>query len=381
MKRFIGIALTATMLFAASGCSSSTGNTEATTEADSAVEATTEAAEGETTADAEGTLPTLSQDTIIIGLDDELPPMGFRDENNEIVGFDIDLAKAAAERLGVEVEFQPIDWAAKEIELESGKIDALWNGLTITDERKETMDITDPYLKNRQVIVVKTDSDIQSKADLAGKVVGLQDGSSAVDAVNADELASAMELTTYDTNILALSDLDIGRVDAVVADETFVGYYMSQNENDFRVIEDGDFGEEYYGIAVKKGNTELLTAIQAALDELDEDALVRILVEPHNSLVKQYEAMLNFDKVKLTFTENALHAVAKLAIKRKTGARGLRSILEDAMLDVMYKIPSEAGSIKECIINEEVITEGAEPILVRNDELPDAETNDNKETA
>ncbi len=271
MKRFIGIALTATMLFAASGCSSSTGNTEATTEADSAVEATTEAAEGETTADAEGTLPTLSQDTIIIGLDDELPPMGFRDENNEIVGFDIDLAKAAAERLGVEVEFQPIDWAAKEIELESGKIDALWNGLTITDERKETMDITDPYLKNRQVIVVKTDSDIQSKADLAGKVVGLQDGSSAVDAVNADELASAMELTTYDTNILALSDLDIGRVDAVVADETFVGYYMSQNENDFRVIEDGDFGEEYYGIAVKKGNTELLTAIQAALDELDAD--------------------------------------------------------------------------------------------------------------
>ena len=121
--------------------------------------------------------------------------------------------------------------------------------------------------------------------------------------------------------------------------------------------------------------------ITAALDELDEDALVRILVEPHNSLVKQYEAMLNFDKVKLTFTENALHAVAKLAIKRKTGARGLRSILEDAMLDVMYKIPSEAGSIKECIINEEVITEGAEPILVRNDELPDAETNDNKETA
>ena len=121
--------------------------------------------------------------------------------------------------------------------------------------------------------------------------------------------------------------------------------------------------------------------ITAALDELDEDALVRILVEPHNSLVKQYEAMLNFDKVKLTFTENALHAVAKLAIKRKTGARGLRSILEDAMLDVMYKIPSEAGSIKECIINEEVITEGAEPILVRNDELPVTPDGDNKETA
>lgn len=270
MKRFIGTALAVTMLFSVGGCSSSSNSTETTTE--SAAEATTESAGDDTSsADTGEALPTLSQDTIIIGLDDELPPMGFRDENNEIVGFDIDLAKAVGEKLGVTVEFQPIDWAAKEIELESGKIDALWNGLTITDERKETMDITDPYLQNRQIIVVKTDSDIQSKADLEGKVVGLQDGSSAVDAVNADELASAMELTTYDTNILALSDLDIGRVDAVVADETFVGYYMAQNENDFRVIEDGDFGEEFYGIAVKKGNTELLNAIQAALDELDAD--------------------------------------------------------------------------------------------------------------
>lgn len=270
MKRFIGTALAVTMLFSVGGCSSSSNSTETTTE--SAAEATTESAGDDTSsADTGEALPTLSQDTIIIGLDDELPPMGFRDENNEIVGFDIDLAKAVGEKLGVTVEFQPIDWAAKEIELESGKIDALWNGLTITDERKETMGITDPYLQNRQIIVVKTDSDIQSKADLEGKVVGLQDGSSAVDAVNADELASAMELTTYDTNILALSDLDIGRVDAVVADETFVGYYMAQNENDFRVIEDGDFGEEYYGIAVKKGNTELLNAIQAALDELDAD--------------------------------------------------------------------------------------------------------------
>ena len=116
--------------------------------------------------------------------------------------------------------------------------------------------------------------------------------------------------------------------------------------------------------------------INATLDELDEDALIRILVEPHNSLVKQYEAMLNFDDVKLTFTENALRAVAKLAIKRKTGARGLRSILEDAMVDIMYKIPSEAGNIRECIINEEVVTEGAEPVLVKID---DQETDNQQE--
>ncbi|MDE7170006.1 MAG: ATP-dependent Clp protease ATP-binding subunit ClpX [Mucispirillum sp.] len=118
--------------------------------------------------------------------------------------------------------------------------------------------------------------------------------------------------------------------------------------------------------------------ITAALNELDEDALIRILVEPHNSLIKQYEAMLSFDNVKLTFTEGALRAVAKLAIKRKTGARGLRSILENAMLDIMYKIPSEADSIKECIVNEEVIENDADPIIIKESELPE---NDAKETA
>lgn len=272
MKKFISIALASSMLFAMAGCG---GSSDAAATTESAPEETTASAEGETAAEGEtnavAEMPKLSQDTIVIGLDDEFPPMGFRDANNEIVGFDIDLAKAAGEKLGVEVQFQPIDWNAKEIELESGKVDALWNGLTITDERKESMDFTAPYIMNKQIIVVKNDSDIQSKADLEGKLVGIQDGSSAVDAVNADELASAMELSTYDTNILALADLDIGRVDAVVADEIVLRYYLANNENDFRVIEDGDFGDEVYGVAVKKGNAELKDALQAALDAMDAD--------------------------------------------------------------------------------------------------------------
>ncbi len=270
MKRYFSIALAASMLFAMSGCGNA--NTTAEVDATTAAEATTQAGADDSSSDSEAAeLPKLSQDTIVVGLDDEFPPMGFRDENNEIVGFDIDLAKAVGEKLGVEVQFQPIDWNAKEIELESGKVDMLWNGLTITEERAATMDFTDPYLNNKQIIVVKNDSEIQSKADLEGKVVGIQDGSSAVEAVNADELASAIELSTYDTNILALSDLDIGRVDAVVADEIVLRYYLANNDNDFRIIEDGDFGDEVYGVAVKKDNTELLTALQAALDEMDKD--------------------------------------------------------------------------------------------------------------
>lgn len=101
----------------------------------------------------------------------------------------------------------------------------------------------------------------------------------------------------------------------------------------------------------------------AALEDLDEESLVRILNEPKNSLIKQYEQMFKFDDVKLTFTNSALKAVAKKALNRKTGARGLRSILEESMMEVMYTIPSEEG-IKECIINEDVINEGGKPILM-----------------
>lgn len=107
--------------------------------------------------------------------------------------------------------------------------------------------------------------------------------------------------------------------------------------------------------------------VSAPLEELDEQALIRILVEPKNALVKQYEEMLRFDNVKLTFTPTALSAIAKLAINRKTGARGLRSIMEDAMSDIMYSIPSRKD-VAECIINEEVINSKAEPIIILNDE-------------
>ena len=99
------------------------------------------------------------KETIIIGIDDKFAPMGFRDENNDIVGFDIDYARAAAEEMGVEVKFQPIDWKTKETELNSGRIDLIWNGYTITDERKEKVLFTKPYLANSQVIMTLADSD------------------------------------------------------------------------------------------------------------------------------------------------------------------------------------------------------------------------------
>lgn len=209
--------------------------------------------------------------TFVVGLDDSFPPMGFRDENNEIVGFDVDLAKEVGERMGMEVVLQQINWDTKELELDSGNIDVIWNGLTITDERKEVMDFTAPYLENDQVIVVKKDSDIKTKADLAGKKIGVQKGSSAYEAFTADEISKeAAELNEYPENVSALSDLGIGRIDAVVVDSIVARYYISTEDVDFTILEES-LSPELYGVAVKKGNAELLTQIQEAMDAMAED--------------------------------------------------------------------------------------------------------------
>ncbi|SFA81487.1 MULTISPECIES: amino acid ABC transporter substrate-binding protein [unclassified Bacillus (in: firmicutes)] len=209
--------------------------------------------------------------TLVIGIDDKFAPMGFRDEQNEIVGFDIDYAKAAAEKMGKKVKFQPIDWKTKESELSSGRIDLIWNGYTITDERKEKVLFTKPYLKNAQVVVTLADSKIAKLNDLEGKVVGLQSLSSAADALNAAPIKSKVEtVTEFSDNVLALNDLKSGRLDAVVIDEIVINYYMTKEKEAFKVL-DESLAPEEYGIGVKKGNEELLEELQKALDEINEN--------------------------------------------------------------------------------------------------------------
>jgi polar amino acid transport system substrate-binding protein len=215
--------------------------------------------------------PEEKDNTLVIGIDDKFAPMGFRDENNKIVGFDIDYAKAAAEKMGTKVKFQPIDWKTKESELSSGRIDLIWNGYTITDERKKKVLFTKPYLKNAQVVVTLANSNITKLDDLAGKVVGLQSLSSAADALNDHPIKSKIKtVTEYADNVLALSDLKLGRVDAVIIDEVVIKYYMSKEKDTFKLL-DESLAPEEYGVGVKKGNEELLKKLQKALDELNED--------------------------------------------------------------------------------------------------------------
>ena len=210
------------------------------------------------------------KDSLIIGIDDTFAPMGFRNDNNEIVGFDIDLATAAAEHMGVDVKFQPIDWSTKESELSSGRIDLIWNGYTVTEERKEKVLFTKAYLENAQVVMTLADSKIATLKDLADKQVGIQALSSALDALNANPISEKVTLNEYKDNVLALTDLKAGRVQAVVIDKVVGEYFMTQQADTFKILEES-LAPEQYAVGVKKGNEELLEKVQAALDAMNED--------------------------------------------------------------------------------------------------------------
>ncbi|SFS36881.1 amino acid ABC transporter substrate-binding protein [Paenibacillus sp. 453mf] len=219
------------------------------------------------------------ENTLVIGIDDKFAPMGFRDESNDIVGFDIDYATAAAEKMGKEVEFQPIDWSSKESELSSGRIDLIWNGYTITDERKEKVLFTKPYMANSQVAVVLSDSPLASLEELEGKNIGLQKLSSASDALSAHPINEKVgTVSEFPDNVLALSDLKSGRLNAVIIDEVVAKYYMSLEEGTYKLL-DESLAPEEYGIGVKKGNEALLNELQSALDELSEDGTAASISE------------------------------------------------------------------------------------------------------
>ena len=217
---------------------------------------------------------------IVIGLDDNFPPMGFRNEKNELVGFDISMAQEATRRMGIEAEFKPIDWSAKEAELNGKRVDMLWNGLTITEERKKNIAFTAPYMENHQIIVVPAGSAIKTKADLAGKVVGAQDGSSAVDAVKKEEAVfkSLKEFKTFGDNVTALMDLSAGRLEAVVVDEVVGRYYVAKKPDQYVVLEE-NFGTEDYGVGVRKDDAELLGKLDKALGEMKADGAAAKIAE------------------------------------------------------------------------------------------------------
>ena len=222
----------------------------------------------------------LDKGTFILGLDDSFPPMGFRSESGEIVGFDIDTAKEVASRLGVELIAQPIDWNSKEQELATGNIDCIWNGFTVTPEREKVMIFSEPYLRNAQVVVVQNDSPYQSLADLEGKTIGVQAGSSAQEAIDdtpgfKDSLDEVIE---FKDNLTALMDLEIGGLDGVVMDLVVANYSIQTSGKDFRVL-DETLTEEEYAIGFRLHDVALRDAVNSELEAMASDGTLAAISE------------------------------------------------------------------------------------------------------
>ena len=223
-------------------------------------------------------------ETLIVGFDASFPPYGYKDDDGEYVGFDLELAQEVCDRNDWKLVKQPIDWDAKDMEIDSGTIDCIWNGFTMNG-REDEYTWSDPYIDNKQVIVVATDSGINSFDDLSGKLVETQADSSALAALQGDqkELAgtfgSLTEIAEYNT---AFMDLESGACDAIAMD-IGVAYYQinsRKNPDDYKVL-DEEIASEQYAVGFKLGNEELRDKVQATLDEMAEDGTVAKIAEKY----------------------------------------------------------------------------------------------------
>lgn len=212
-----------------------------------------------------------SKETIVVGLDDTFAPMGFRDESGELIGFDIDLANKVGEELGVNVEFKPIDWNAKEMELKAKTIDCVWNGMSVTPERKENMALSDKYLNNKIVLMALADSDIDvtDASQLAGLKIGTQVDSSALGVLKSNEAYDSFKdnVQEYDTYDTAIMDLKAGRIDVIAVDQV-LGEYTNNNLGGEMKECTYDLGDDFYVIGFAKDNAELRDKVNDALKTL-----------------------------------------------------------------------------------------------------------------
>lgn len=255
----IAAAMAAVLTLGVAGCSSQSTSSTATSDNSSAV-----------SAEDQSLKKVKDAGKLILGLDATFKPMGYTDENNEIVGFDIDVAEEVCKRLGVELVKQPINWDTLTTDLNVGKCDCVWNGLSINEERQEKMNLSEPYMKNAMVFVVKGDSTVEKMADLKGKKISVQNGSSAQTILESCEIKDDITISPIATNVEALQQLELGVVDAVFLDEVVADYEIKNSGKNYKKLAEG-LEEEEYAIAFRKDDQALRDAVQKTLSEMKAD--------------------------------------------------------------------------------------------------------------
>lgn len=287
------------MMVSAAACSTGSGTSSA---ADAA--STADGASSEETADNSEAESTTGDDSaaaddswdkivekgeIVLGMDDAFPPMGYTDTTTgEIIGFDVDVATEVFSRLGVELKLQPIEWSTKEMELDGGNVDLLWNGYSYTEERAEKQTLSDAYMKNNQVILVKEDSSYQSLADLAGKSLGVQSDSSAESALESEEATefreSLGEIVPIDDYSKAILEIQNGLIEAIAIDEVVARFYLTNDPGAYRILEKEDgtvesLAVEDYVIGFRKGDRALCDKVNETLKEMKADGTLAEISE------------------------------------------------------------------------------------------------------
>ena len=219
------------------------------------------------------------QKSITVGFDNTFVPMGFEEKNGNYAGFDIELAQYVSKKLGITVHFQPIDWDMKETELQNGTIDAIWNGYSATDERREKVAFTIPYMQNTQILVVKKTSGIHSVEDMTGKVLGAQNGSSGM--LDFEEHPEVLknrvkggDADQYQSVNEAIIDLKNDRIDALLIDRVYADYYLTTEgiADEYDTIPSG-FESESFAVGVRPPDKKLLEALNQAFKELYQEGI------------------------------------------------------------------------------------------------------------
>ena len=265
MKKFIALFLVATMAaFSFAGCGSSS-ESGSSTDSDWAY--------------------IQNKGEMIIGIT-YFEPMNYLDDSGELTGFETEFAEKVCEKLGVEPKFQTIDWESKEVELNAKTIDCLWNGLTINDERKENMDISTPYMENKQVLVTKKENADKFKTadSLNGKTVVAEKKSAGEDVAKSDEFFKEADYVSVDSQAKALLEVKSGTADAAVIDYVMsIGTLKNGSDySDLQVVEGEEFAPEQYGVAFRKNSSETVKKVNEAMQELADEGELEKIADKYN---------------------------------------------------------------------------------------------------
>ena len=282
MKKALSLMTAAALVLSLAACgstaSSAASSEAASPEAASSDAASSEAASSEAASETEtAELSTVEPGKLIMSTNAAFPPYEMTTDSGEFEGIDIETAQAIADKLGLELQIDDMDFDAALLAVQQGKADMVMAGVTVTDERQNVMDFTDSYATGIQSIIVKEDSDIASVDDLAGKKIGTQRGTTGY-LYCSDDFGDE-NVVAYDNGLTAVQMLNNGQVDCVVSDNAPAKEFIAANPG-LKLL-DTAYVEESYAIGVGKGNTELKDAINTALEELKADGTLQAIVDKY----------------------------------------------------------------------------------------------------